>query len=74
MEPDFLMTDFAKMERPGQLHLGFVVRWQPLCFRCLDCCYVLVSWYVGSPCGTGAVTVVMSWFPGMLAAPVVQVP
>lgn len=22
-EPDFLMTDFAKFDRPGQLHLGF---------------------------------------------------
>lgn len=22
-EPEFLMTDFAKMEFPGQLHLGF---------------------------------------------------
>lgn len=22
-EPEFLMTDFAKFDRPGQLHLGF---------------------------------------------------
>ena len=25
MEPEFVLTDFAKMERPAQLHLGYVV-------------------------------------------------
>lgn len=61
-EPEFMMTDFAKFDRPGQLHLGFQAIYafqkkhsrlptpwsqvKPHCFVSCKC----LAWYCKSVC------------------------
>ena len=42
MAPEFVLTDFAKMERPGQLHLGYIVS----CVTTIKCVHLHVTMWL----------------------------